>query len=319
MSGGLPEAAGARRRPRPIHLVGLAGQVCELRPQRAVGLRDVAFFSPSAHLHDGQPQPLPVMLVSRRDLDALVGDTHPGAFGGDHGTRRWVRPSGRPFRPAEEWHAVWKFPIDMFAVVPDQPGPPAPHRRRPAARVQTITDLPLPVGRYPLVPDPWSTGRGAPSEHPATKWRVLRRGRGRPPVHFISRGPHDRLAAISSMHWFGDFWSTTPEEERAVRRMLARLSRVGVEAFSCHGQHHAIVFRDSPRELADRLDSDERVYRALSADAGDRALQPWCSEYKRTFGSTAPPPPPSSGGLSSSRVGRRDHRIARSAYRMTVP
>jgi hypothetical protein len=40
----------------------------------------------------------PVLLLSRRDLDRLVRDTHPGALGQDHGPGRWVRPSGRPFR-----------------------------------------------------------------------------------------------------------------------------------------------------------------------------------------------------------------------------
>lgn len=276
---------------RPVKIIDHTGKLTQLRPLKTVGLRRPVYFSSSAHLHEKQPGALPVLLMTRRDLHRLMADTHPGAFGDDHGTKTWVtvhRDKILRFDPRDQWHAVWKFPADMFS------------RIHPAlntgARVRPILRIPLPVGQYPLVPDAWSAGYGSPAPHQvATKWRVLLGG-ARPALHFLQCGDR-RLAAVSSMYWFSDFWATRPDEEAEVRRVLERLSAVGISAFSCHGQHHAIVFHDSPEAIAERL-REREVFDAISAErmrahevlasigAGGPvadALQRWRAEYRRVF------------------------------------
>lgn len=146
-----------------------------------------------------------------------------------------------------------------------------------------------------MIPDAWSAA-GCPAPPAAgggaaaTKWRISRAGKG-PPIHFVTRGSH-RHAAVSSMHWVADFWSTRRPEQRAVRAVLARLRAVGVAACSCHGQHHALIFQDSPEELAARLADDVHVRRAICGPERRHGppLRVWCREYIRAFGPRRPSP-----------------------------
>lgn len=265
------EMARSSSQSRAVKLLGCTGDVSIMRPLLASNLRDTLYFGPDEHLHAKQERSTPVLLVSGRDLQKLIEDTHPGAFGDDYGTNMWLRPSGRAFRPREQWYAVWKFPSDMFSAVDEG-----------VARVHPI-HVPLPVGSYAMTPDKWNVhAPPCATRGEMVKWRIGSGLRGIPDVHFLSDGSR-RLAAISSMYWFGDFWSTRQSEEQGVQRMLARLRRVGVEAFSCHGQHHAIVFCHSPEDLAARLRTDDRMCRALSGPSDPLRLRGWCEAYATLF------------------------------------
>jgi hypothetical protein len=144
-----------------------------------------------------------------------------------------------------------------------------------------MLSLPLPVGRHPLLGDPWSPSPGLGAY--ATKWRIVPVvPECSPPLHFMTVGRRE-LAAVSSMLWFRDSWQTCRAEQAVVRDMVERLARLGVQVVSCHGQHHAIVFRDTPDALSARLRADDRIAAAMSAGTRGDALQRWRDSYVRNF------------------------------------
>jgi len=139
----------------------------------------------------------------------MKGVVHEGGFGAD-----WAVRNG--------WAVFWKFPYDALS--------------------SPLTGVPLPVGEYEMHADAWATGGEELGGGLATKLRVDAAAAGVPAVHCLRMGEL-RIAAISSMGIFDNFWKATADEKRRANALCTGLLGLGVDAFPCHGQHHLIVFR----------------------------------------------------------------------------
>ena len=204
--------------------------------------------------------------------------THDGAFGEDFDSippstfKRLVDIPKSSFDPTQtEWVAVWKFPYDLNYL---------PGFRR-------IQD-PLPVGNYGFWSDGWwqppkkvKNLKNLPLTINKDFVEKMRTDMDPDPsVHYlrkrIKNGGEVRAAMISSNYFIEGFWNENPKTKPQIVRMLQTLYEAGVYAFSCYGQHHAIVFyadmSDSdqpqlmtPEKLAELLSDPVRGEKAMSA------------------------------------------------------
>ena len=169
---------------------------------------------------------LPVLIVCKKDFDMLLERTHPGAFGSDH--NRLVIGDVR-------YVVLWKWPADMFGA-------------RTGIDKKNIEFIPLPVGRYNLLPDPWWSDQPVKGTgSPVTKWRVDTGNQDL--IHYLQNDDGARIPMVTSSLFMSQLWSETDDEVKTVSNFTRRLAEQGITAFPCHGQHHAIVFysfRDEP-------------------------------------------------------------------------
>jgi len=198
------------------------------------------FFHPHCRLVPETPMG-PMMLMDRNAFFGMKGVVHEGAFGTDWAVRG-------------VWAVFWKFPHDALS--------------------SPLTGVPLPVGEYEMHADEWATIGKELGGGLATKLRVDAAAAGVPAVHCLRVG-EVRIAAISSMGIFGDFWKATADEKRRANALCTGLRGLGVDAFPCHGQHHLIVFRHwrppggarvdmSPPRFSALLQRDARVLELLA-------------------------------------------------------
>ena len=134
----------------------------------------------------------------------------------------------------EGWIAVWKFPYDLQKV----PG-------------FTQYICPVPVGKYPLYIDPWQKVH-RPASFPEIPVgdivEKFRNDKGGGVHHLVNLTSGKRCAMITSMFFFSGFWGRNPEIEDKVDSMIGQFLDVGIEAISCHQEHHALVFYRDVRE-----------------------------------------------------------------------
>lgn len=239
----------------------------------------------------------PVLLVAAEDWRELKRPeaTHEGAFGSDFARvlKREIQSAkvGTHDPRGEQWWAVWKFPgdlndIDGFLRIAD----------------------PLPVGSYPL----WSDGWWAPptpvsfSELPVNDDAGVEKMRmdvTSPAVHYL-QGENGQCAMISTHYFIDGFWETDVDTTNIVSMLTALHDECGVYAFSCYGQHHAIVLYGdlsagtpvllTPRRLAvamQTLAKKTKIVDALSLGTRDpdrkADLREWANNYIQAFESGA--------------------------------
>ena len=204
---------------------------------------------------------LPVLVVCNKDFDMLLERTHPGAFGSDHnmltiGDVRYV--------------VLWKWPADMFGV-------------KTGLAKKNIEFIPLPVGRYNLSPDPWSTQPVKGAGSPVTKWRVDTGARDL--IHYLQKDDGVRIPMVTSSLFMSQMWSETEDEVKTVSNFTRQLAEQGITAFPCHEQHHAIVFysfRDEPLYPAIFCALVEKRQPVLKIFA-DYGLTAWFTTYRAYF------------------------------------
>jgi hypothetical protein len=256
------------------------------------------WLSEAARISEWQGAEEPVMLVHPDDWAWLSRPetTHAGAFGASTsdagGPRRgsWQTKVRSRGGNDIEGHGrtsvvVWKFPADLDDVAGFVP----------------IT-FPLPVGTYPLLRDDWcALPAGCTLPQPpraATKYRIRL---GRTYAHELDVVDGPRLAMVTSMFFFGDYWKQTAEERARVNRLVAELhAHFGLCCFACVGAHHAIVFRThnekpcTPQALAALLAGEPKVVEVLCAHASPgpgkdgvlsaEKIRAWATGYARHYG-----------------------------------
>lgn len=236
--------------------------------------RNPIYYCGRARVAKGQRKGQPVMLVEEGDWDQLRKPeaTHEGAFGYDF-ERVEVPKEGK-------WWAVWKFPWDLNRI----------------QGFKRIED-PVPVGEYPMKVDGWweagvKESKRMPLGEKVEKMRVDTS----PSVHFL-RGKEREVAMIGSNYFIEGYWETRVDTEK-LKRMILALERIGIDAFPCYGQHHAIVlytgmsrgkrFLMTPKRLA-RVMKESSMRRgivdALAVGARDkkRDLEKWAENYAVVF------------------------------------
>ena len=182
------------------------------------------------------PREVPIAFVVTKgpDSDFLLrdpGTTHNAAFGSDmfDVPTPIVRKYFPPDLHHQSWVIVWKWPHDMFGA----------HTGIPHS---VVDNIPLPVGTYGLHPDGWDNAI-VPTHEVATKWRV-RTTSGRT-VHYLSMyDDKRRIAMVSSISLYKTFGNDVGTALQFHVQTLLRqlLDQFGIIGFSCHGQHHAVVF-----------------------------------------------------------------------------
>lgn len=172
-----------------------------------------------------QGYPSVVMIVHPDDWDMMRDPktTHDGAFGRDYAPGKFYLP-----KECEGWIAVWKFPYDLQKV----PG-------------FTEYICPVPVGKYPLLIDPWQKVH-RPASFPEIPVddivEKIRNDKSGGVHHLVSLTSGKRCAMITSMIFFINFWGLNKEIEDKIDAMIGQFLDVGIEAISCHQEHHALVF-----------------------------------------------------------------------------
>jgi len=179
------------------------------------------FFSPAYSLVG---IPTPMMLVRQQTWFKMLqdGNIHRGAFGSDYVD---IKHHG------EDWTLVWKFPTDLKYLP-----------------MYSRTHTWLPVGTYSMDDDYGDMARQTrltdfkPQliSQRMTKYRYeMANGVD---VHFLENSSNYKIPMISSMYFFHDMWATPTESEvTKVHELIENLEALGVIAFSCHKQHHAVV------------------------------------------------------------------------------
>lgn len=254
------------------------------------------FFCPEALLVNKQEKANPVMLVSAEDWKELKRPeaTHQGAFGNDFqkvASDVISRAKIGTYDPrGVTWWVVWKFPGDLNYLT----GFKRIHH-------------PIPVGAYPLLSDGWwnppmilSSPKLPVNDYaPVEKIRL---DRVSPSVHFL-QGDHGECAMVGSHYFIDGFWESNLDL-RNIKRMLQELYNVGVYAFTCYGQHHAIVlYADltasppellTPQRLATLLHNPSKKRKIVDAlqmgalDGMRSQLQKWATNYVEAFGDVHP-------------------------------
>jgi len=150
------------------------------------------FFHPHCRLVPEAPMG-PMILMNEQAFFAMKRAAHEGGFGAD-----WAVRNG--------WAVFWKFPYD--------------------ALTSPLMGVPLPVGEYEMLADDRATAGKGLGGGLATKFRVDAAAAGVPAVHCLRMGEL-RIAAISSMGIFGDFWKATAHEKKRVNVLCTGLRDLG--------------------------------------------------------------------------------------------
>lgn len=179
---------------------------------------------------------------------AVVREKEETASAGDAAwfDARWAQLRAAP---PEGWVAVWKFPRDLNRL----PG------------FTRIERVPLPVGLYPFADDRWWAPRQPAARLPelpiddceVEKLRSdLPSGRSVHHLQAPDRGGA-AVAMLSSTYFIGGYWEEDPVAQRPeLVGLLQDLHRLGIHAFACYSQHHAIVFY---ADLAGTVATDSSV------------------------------------------------------------
>ena len=272
-------------------------------------LNQPIFFCIKARISRKQHKNQPVLLLTENDWYQLSRSqiTHSGAFGMDFdivtakNIKKQFVPSKSTYNlePKDEqtdplnWVVVWKFPADLNKIPSFRP----------------IVRVPLPVGYYSFLDDQWWTPRQSPITHSSIplnncaveKMRTdLPNNRGC--VHHLELIDNSdiQVAAISSSYFIEGYWETNPHTIPKIVNMLIQLYKVGIYAFPCYSQHHAIVFYIdlniekptilSPRlfchnVLNDKKRSDAVITALFSAVLPDKHdfLNRWFNNYKMIY------------------------------------
>lgn len=108
----------------------------------------------------------------------------------------------------------------------------------------------------------------------------------------LNRKPPPQWACIGTVpHFIQGFWRVTDGEKTRLNRLCTALANLGITMFPCHGQHHALVFKDiTPQHLGAILKGPrgETVFNALlKASNGSPAsrvcLSKWRTQYQQVF------------------------------------
>lgn len=244
------------------------------------------FFSPFCRLTSWQDKPQPTLFMSKEDWEYVSHPkvTHEGAFGEDFRewdeetvAERWV--SGYDPR-GTAWVIVWKFPGDLNHLTDDN----GDHVYK------KIYNVPLPVGSYGMYDDEWTKKIIKPQSHHlfpknvnAEKIRIdFTSGNG---VHYLeNRENNARVAMIGSHYFIDEFWKVKPQEKKQVVSLIQELDTIGVHAFPCYGQHHAIVFYTrgstliTPEELVRLLTTNKKFVEIVQSHA-KFSINSWVANY----------------------------------------
>ena len=214
-------------------------------------LMNPIFFCRKARISPKQHKNQPVLLLTQHDWYQLSRDqiTHTGAFGRDFDVitadkiKRQFVPHKSTYDPRTKhdhsdplnWVVVWKFPADLNRIPSFQP----------------IVEVPLPVGYYSFLDDQWWQPRQLPTNNaliPINRCAVEKMRTDLPIdggcVHHLEliNNSNVQVAAISSSYFIDGYWETNPRALPKIINMLEQLYKLGVYAFPCYTQHHAIVF-----------------------------------------------------------------------------
>lgn len=264
------------------------GKVIKLVANATPGklFHDPVFLCKHAQLSGSQLKAQAVLVMSRRDWQKVSDPktTHKGAFGMDFDawsqekiTERWIDGDYDP--RATSWVVVWKFPADLNQL----------------AGFKKIHDTPLPVGYYLFKDDGWWTPPGGgrhdnkrlPKGTTVEKLRYdMRNGKA---VHHLEDKHGTKVSMISSTVFIKDFWTVADKEKAKVRSLLSALYEIGIYAFPCYAQHHAIVFyidrttgeRITPERLARILEDPARGKKmtAILEKYAGCSLRDWVKNY----------------------------------------
>jgi len=226
--------------------------------------RGPIFFCAAARVAVRQRRRQPVMLMARRAWTYIenANVTHPGAFGSDHEQLTGggvALPAGTGWWASNGAVAVWKFPGDLNGLV--------------GFRRQALQRQPLPVGEYPLHDDCWAGNLPANFSLAAfpvgSACEKIRVDFPYPPcVHYLEAGG-TRVAMIGSSYFVKEMWQATDAEREWVSRLLHELNAVGLRAFVCYSQHHAIVFYAMGSGATSVLCTPERLAQQLGVLDGN--------------------------------------------------
>lgn len=199
-------------------------------------------------------------LIMEQDDFTLIRKTiHHGAFGGDF----QILPGDKVL--------VWKIPADLRQI------------EGWASNEMTKND----VGTYPLINDGLDSG-GDLARQSATKYRIDLPGTKDSVHHFESEGGQI-LAGFSTGNIFNNFNAPNRDVELPkVKVLLNTLKGLGVDAFLCNSSHHAIIFRISPSELAQKLQDNESgpAIKAALKEASKNTFdaETWAKNYIMVYG-----------------------------------
>lgn len=224
-----------------------------------------AFFTPNP----------PTLLVSDLDWAWLKNgkSVHSGAFGDEF---EILAHGDFTFNGHGKWVRIYKFPYDLNNKIKFKP----------------LADMFLPVGKYSMTVDnefvrPWSMKTSYIGKV-ATKYRKkLPRGA----VHKLVMNDNMSFAMISSTYYIDGWWETDQSQFTNVNAVIQQLYKQNIYAFSCYGQHHALVFYYdknnnkyiTPEHLATLL-RNPLIVRILSSYADSDRITQWSKNYIQTFG-----------------------------------
>lgn len=186
----------------------------------------------------------------------LLTWSHPGGFGDDYRLVKIDEKTQTIINDKDHatHYIVWKIPSDISDVI------------------QLPKNILYPVGTYPLMldrrtPDDYDKPRVIISKE-ATKLRMIPHSvGGEEPPHFHTityvdyAGKLIVLAALSSAIILKRGLNGNPE---ALARLAFALNKVcKIDAISCHGMHHALIFNYSPQKFAEILDTDPEIIRTI--------------------------------------------------------
>ena len=228
-----------------------------------------AFFAPK----------IQKLFVSKDDWAWLkqAKTTHEGAFGSDFKVSKSFS-----FRGSTEWVEIWKFPSDLNYKVDGFRG---------------MYGFLIPVGAYDMLPDnesviPNYTG-AIPVGSVVTKERYEEK-KGSGGIHRVVNGQKAH-AFITTMGLYAkDFWG---DPEADILGLTNDLHKIGIVVFSCHYQHHGIVFYYdlkekkpiTPRHLADLLSKQrgktiaKTLKKYVVKEDGKAKIDAWVRNYVKYF------------------------------------
>jgi len=272
-------------------------------------LSEPIFFCRKARISDKQHKKQPVLLLTEHDWYQLSRDqiTHLGAFGSDFDIisankieRQFVKYKSTydpiltdDYSVPLNWVVVWKFPGDLNIIPTFQP----------------IVGVPLPVGCYSFLDDRWwhpgklhITHSSIPINKCAVEKIRIDLPNNEDYVHHLELANNSdiQVAAISSSYFIDGYWESNPHTVPKIINMLKELYKVGVYAFPCYSQHHAIVFYIdcnneqssvfSPKLFCQNVLNDEKRNNAIktalfSAVLPDKqkSLNRWFNNYKEIY------------------------------------
>ena len=228
-----------------------------------------AFFAPK----------IQKLFVSKDDWAWLkqAKTTHEGAFGSDFKVSKSFS-----FRGYSKWVEIWKFPSDLNYKVDGFRG---------------MYGFLIPVGAYGMIPD-YETGipkypGTIPIGSVVTKERYEEK-KGSGGIHRVVNGQKAH-AFITTMGLYAKtFWG---EPEGDIVGLVNDLRKIGLVVFSCHNQHHGIVFYYdlkenkpiTPGHLADLLSKHRgktianMLKKYVVKEDGKAKIDAWVRNYVKFF------------------------------------